>query len=172
MNCACGCGGEPAVAMRNWRAHGVLKGKRMRFVRGHRPGVPGPGPRWVEEDRGFETPCRIWQGVKIPLGYGRITRDGKKALVHVVVFEAAHGPVPDGYEVDHRCGQRDCGRLDHLEAVTHAENCRRGRATKLVVEQVQAIRASSETGPVLAARFGVSRSTIYAIRSRRLWAGV
>jgi hypothetical protein len=40
---------------------------------------------------------------------------------------------------------------------------------KLTEADVLAIRASSDSGPVLARRFGVSRTTISEIRLRKTW---
>ena len=84
--------------------------------------------RWHEEDRGHQTPCRIWDGCRNEWGYGRVnTRRGTRSqLAHKVVWESAHGPVPDGLELDHLCRVRECIREDHLEAVTRLVNARRG----------------------------------------------
>jgi hypothetical protein len=38
----------------------------------------------------------------------------------------AHGPIPDGYTVDHLCNVRLCCNPDHLKAVPHHENVNRG----------------------------------------------
>ena len=35
------------------------------------------------------------------------------------------GPIPDGLELDHLCHNKLCVNPEHLEAVTHQENCRR-----------------------------------------------
>jgi len=54
------------------------------------------------------------------------TLPGHTTTAHRAAYEAAHGPVPDGMQVEHRCRERLCIRLDHLEAVTPSENQRRG----------------------------------------------
>lgn len=61
---------------------------------------------------------------------------------------------------------------DHLEPVTHVENIRRGARTLLTEDQVREIRSSDETPAALALRFGVDRSTIYAVRQRKSWKDV
>ena len=79
-----------------------------------------------------ETPCVLWdklgsQGygyVYVP-GDGNDSR-GRQRRAHVWLWEQAYGPVPAGLELDHLCNNPPCVRLDHLEAVSHAENCRRG----------------------------------------------
>jgi hypothetical protein len=58
-------------------------------------------------------------------GYGRFHYRGKCHGAHRVAYELAYGPVPAGLTVDHTCTNPACIRYEHLQAVTHAENCRR-----------------------------------------------
>lgn len=51
-------------------------------------------------------------------GYGRIGR----RLAHLVAWEDANGPIPEGMFVDHGCRRRNCRALHHLELVTKSEN--------------------------------------------------
>ena len=67
------------------------------------------------------TDCVLWAGRLNEDGYGTI---GSR-LAHRVLWEAEHGPVPDGFELDHTCRRRACVNLAHLEVVTHAENVAR-----------------------------------------------
>ncbi len=72
--------------------------------------------------------CMIWLYTHGPGGYGRVLvpSEHKMKLVHRVAYEYIHGPVPEGLELDHLCRTRDCYNPNHLEAVTHKENVRRG----------------------------------------------
>jgi hypothetical protein len=83
------------------------------------------------------TGCHLWIGNTNDQGYGLFRCgpagvDGRRATrrAHVFAWERAHGPVPDGMELDHvrsrGCSGPACVNPDHLEPVTHAENIRRG----------------------------------------------
>lgn len=118
--CLCGCGSS---VRRKGRLY--LAGHNMRnAVRGGYKTV-----RYVEEDRGFATPCWIWQLGQSGKGYGcewdRVRR--RMVAAHILAFERSYGPVPSGLELDHLCRVRLCVNPDHLEPVTHAENIRRGK---------------------------------------------
>ena len=50
-----------------------------------------------------------------------------RRLLHRLAWEKWHGkPIPAGLELDHLCRNLVCINPNHLEVVTHAENCRRG----------------------------------------------
>lgn len=63
-------------------------------------------------------------------GVRNVKVDGKwmMRLVHVLAYEAVHGPVPAGLELDHLCRTPLCREVSHLEAVTHRENQLRGNS--------------------------------------------
>lgn len=76
-----------------------------------------------------EGECLRWTGAHTPTGYGQLAVDGRRRSVHRLAYELAHGPIPDGCEIDHvtarGCRFRDCIEPTHLEAVSHAENVAR-----------------------------------------------
>lgn len=77
--------------------------------------------------------CWLWTH-SLRNGYGAIGENqvngikGKTKYVHRILYEKYKGPIPIGYELDHKCRIRSCVNPDHLEAVSHLENVRRGNA--------------------------------------------
>lgn len=71
--------------------------------------------------------CWVWIAYTDKFGYGLFNRkveSGKWIPIraHVFVWERAHGPVPKGKCVLHKCDNPPCCRLSHLFLGTRAEN--------------------------------------------------
>jgi hypothetical protein len=122
--CQCGCGADTKIAKKTISAKGIVKGQPMRYLRGH-------AGSW-REDGGYaidpSTGCWIWQRSTSFNGYGQLWHDGRVQRAHRVFYQLYVGPIPDGLQIDHTCGNRRCVNFDHLEAVTAIENVHRTRA--------------------------------------------
>lgn len=133
---------------------------------------------YLVEDRGYRTPCWVWQRAANSAGYGVMrTGEGSKtvALAHRVFWERENGPIPEGLTLDHLCRVELCVRPSHCEPVTHTVNMRRGAQTKLTVAKAKRIRvrlAAGEGPSSIARAFDISESNVRRIRAGRLWAAV
>ena len=68
--------------------------------------------------------CWLWTASIVGNGYGGFSLDGQMRRAHRVAWELTFGPVPDGYQVLHKCDVRPCVRPDHLFLGTHTDNLR------------------------------------------------
>lgn len=93
--------------------------------------------------------CWKWTGHIDSEGYGRFKLNGRWRLAHCVSHEIHKGNVPDGLEIDHVCRHRWCVNPDCLEAVTHAENMRRGVANAVPSSMARMAKTICKQGHAL-----------------------
>ena len=101
----------------------------------------------------------------------KLKRGGRHWRIHRLVKHFVDGWFP-GAELDHVDGNPCNNHYTNLEWTSHAENCRRGRNSKLTQEQADEIKKAPTgygTGIALAKKYGVSPATISAIRRRGYW---
>lgn len=83
---------------------------------------------WMWERIVVVDSCWEWIGEMGAFGYGYVRQRAsrRRKFAHRAMYEMLRGPIPDGMDMDHLCRNRRCVNPDHLEPVTHRENCRRG----------------------------------------------
>lgn len=144
----------------------------MRYVRGHamrgryqRTGIRASD--YLIEDRGFATPCWVWQLTINNNGYGTCSALGRAWKAHRFAWRERHGVTPPG-PIDHLCRVRACVNPDHLQIVSPVENQERSPlVTRLSHDDVRAIRASDLPSPALAQIYGIDPSYAWRVKVRQ-----
>jgi hypothetical protein len=136
--------------------------------------------------------CWLWTASSHEFGYGVIgcpDRPGRTLRAHRVSYEFAHGPIPEGLQVLHKCDVPACVNPDHLFLGKDQDNvsdmiakgrfgangngCGEGSPnSKLTWGEVCEIRSMAEAGKThksIADIYEVSRPTISNIVKSKTW---
>lgn len=137
-----------------------------------------------------EHECYEWIGTHTFDGYGKIFHEGKKVAAHRIAWTLAHGPIPEGMCLCHKCDNPGCVRIEHLFLGTRADNIadmiRKGRnvvvsgtkqpAAKLNDKKAKLVRELYATGEYsqasLALLFGVAQPNISKVILGKSWSHV
>ena len=140
---------------------------------------------WAKVDKtSSANGCWLWTSCT-RYGYGHFRLNGKIHKTHrLTLAHHLDRPLADGMCATHQCPggpNRACCNPAHLKegtvAENHADMVRDGNSTrgirnpacKLTEDQVREIRASDKDPTELGRLYGVSKWTIYEIRSGRSW---
>jgi hypothetical protein len=169
------CQGLCSAHYSRLKRHGDPLGGRQTFKRATREFL-----KRATEYEGDE--CRLWP-FGTSHGYACINIRGEPTrLVSRILCERVHGqPLEVNMEAAHSCGVAACVNPRHIRWASRAENeadkLRHGTRSrgaevpgaKLVEADVRVIRASPLRTAELARIFGLSHTTVSAIRRRKSW---
>lgn len=130
--------------------------------------------------------CWTFTGCKDDCGYGRINKDGRLVRLHRAVYEHHHGLISERLVVRHKCDNRACLRIDHLEIGTQADNIadmdKRGRRVTIRggerstavlresdIHEIRRLLADGVTCAKIGPKFGVTPEMIGHIKNGRAW---
>ena len=65
--------------------------------------------------------CWNWTASTTTRGYPQFRLDGKVVKAYRTMYEYFVGPIPDGLDVNHICGNRLCMNYRHMELVSRTE---------------------------------------------------
>lgn len=170
--CHCGCGKKTLISTRSDELKGWVLGSPKVYIHGHRFRLSPVD--YVEEDRGYATPCWIWKLSTNLHGYGQTKKFRTSNIAHIVFYERKYGKVPDGLELDHLCRIRLCVNPDHLEPVTRMVNVQRGAQAKLSPKDVLQIRDLYKIMRCtdIAELYNVSPTAITDVAYRKSWKNI
>lgn len=131
--------------------------------------------------------CWNWRASRIKKDWHGQWRNaaGQTELVHRAAWRLFKGDIPKGMFILHHCDNPICVNPSHLFMGSQSDNAKdmwqKRRAnpgisigekhgmSKITADIVRAIRSSTESGVALAAKFGITATTVCDIRKRRTW---
>jgi hypothetical protein len=143
---------------------------------------------WEKVHKAGKDECWLWTASTDREGYGdlsvRISGKRGHLRAHRYSWELANGPIPKGLCVLHDCDNPPCVNPRHLFLGTNLDNIKdrenKGRGSKgdrhyrakLTSDQVTSIRTEHASGIsqlTLAKKYGMGKTTIWAIVHHHTW---
>jgi hypothetical protein len=105
-------------------------------------GRPAIAIRFVELDEGCLVPLNIRMNQD---GYFRKRWSGEAEMFHRFIWRARKGPIPEGFEINHLCGNRACQNVEHFECICGTEHAVKTNQERYTHEKVEARKLWEET---------------------------
>lgn len=132
------------------------------------------------------TGCLEWQGAVDKDGYGFLEIAKKGYRAHRISYELHIGPIPNGFNVCHKCDNRRCINANHLFIGTQKDNMqdcsKKGRlrdqkgalSTSAILspEDILKIRADTRTHREIAKVYNISCASVSLIKNYKQWTNV
>lgn len=167
VRCRCRCGFEREMAVTTLATGQSTKCRRCGSPSKHRMSASRVYKIWVLMKRRCVSPS----GEKERRNYAGRGIGISERWMTFEPFFADMGEPPAGYVID-RINNDGNYEPGNCRWTTVRENNRNRRGNRLTAEQAREIRESIDKTGFLAARFGVSLSTINDIRFGRTWSGI
>lgn len=140
------------------------RGKELAPLKQYKPRrnhISDPRQRFESYIHKTET-CWLWQGALTHDGYGVFRANNRRTGAHRFAYEFEHGPIPEGYQVDHTCRVRHCVNPEHLEAVPVGENTHRAWQAR---GQRSRVKSAPEEQEAMLAEIESLRGQLAQVRS-------
>lgn len=191
--CECGCGLPAPIAKKTHKKIGHVKGKPVRFIRGHNRAVVPINTSysvearfWAKVDKRAPDECWPWTASLDMKGYGQFWDGERRRPAHAYSFELFNGVLLGEFICCHHCDNPICVNPYHLFAGTVADNMRdmrdkgrryqpdvkgenngRAKLTRETVEELRRRFAAGESRASLSRAFGVCWTVIdYAVKGQ------
>lgn len=128
--------------------------------------------------------CHLWTGGSDAAGYGAMMIDGRRWLLHRLMWIFHNGRIPNNMIIRHKvCGNRRCFNIEHLAIGTQKENIadtmRQGRHVLILGErhpnskftdaQIVEMRNSDLSFMEVVRTYGGSEAAVHNILTGKTW---
>jgi len=89
-------------------------------------------------------------------------------MMHRIVWKRSGKGIPEGYEIDHKCRNRRCCNVDHLQLLTVSEHKIKTNKERYAdrIEEIQYALKCGFKNTDIAAMFEVSPATVFRIKRK------